>query len=131
MLTGFGRPWGLEREIALKLARAFGVGMGGGHTCGAVSGALMIMGLAAGEIKDNDRAARYDCYAKARSFMAAFRDLHGSTDCRDLLGLDPSTTDGMALARQRNLFVTVCPPLVKTACELLEEALAPEAPPRT
>jgi C_GCAxxG_C_C family probable redox protein len=123
VLTGFGRQWGLERETALKLARAFGVGMGAGHTCGAVTGALMVMGLAAGEVVENDRAARYACYEKARSFMAAFRDLHGSTDCRDLLGLDPATPAGMAEARERNLFTILCPEMVKTACELLEEVL--------
>lgn len=123
MLTGFGRQWGLDRDMALKLGRAFGLGMGAGHTCGAVAGALMVLGLAGGDIVDNDRDARFACYEKARAFMAAFRALHGSTDCRELLGLDPATKEGMAQAKERNLFTTLCPALVNTACELLEKSL--------
>jgi C_GCAxxG_C_C family probable redox protein len=42
----YGERYGLARDLALKLGDAFGGGMGGlGRMCGAVTGALMVIGL--------------------------------------------------------------------------------------
>ena len=46
IVATYGPPLGLERDSALKVAAAFGGGMGHlGRTCGAISGALMVIGL--------------------------------------------------------------------------------------
>ena len=45
----FARQMGLDDESALRVAAAFGGGMGrNGQNCGAVSGALLAIGLAKG-----------------------------------------------------------------------------------
>ncbi|MCK5553165.1 MAG: C_GCAxxG_C_C family protein, partial [Deltaproteobacteria bacterium] len=46
MFAGFGEQYGLDREMAIKLGRAFGSGMGQGGVCGALVGGYMILGLA-------------------------------------------------------------------------------------
>jgi hypothetical protein len=49
VLGAYAEQHGLPRELALGLADAFGGGLGGlGRTCGAVTGAIMVIGLARG-----------------------------------------------------------------------------------
>jgi C_GCAxxG_C_C family probable redox protein len=45
VLSTYGPQFGLDRESAVRIAKAFGSGMGMGETCGAVTGALMVIGL--------------------------------------------------------------------------------------
>jgi hypothetical protein len=46
---------------------------------------------------------------------------HGSLSCKKLLGIDLSTPEGAAQASDKNLFDSVCAPLVASAADLLEE----------
>ena len=45
ILSAWGARHGLDRDTALRLGGAFGSGMNMGETCGAVTGALMVIGL--------------------------------------------------------------------------------------
>ena len=58
-----------------------------------------------------------------RRFTEKFKGLHGSIQCRCLLGLDLGTEEGMRLAREKNLFQTLCAGYVRHAAEILEEIL--------
>jgi C_GCAxxG_C_C family probable redox protein len=116
----FAEESGLDRDTALRIASGFGGGMGGmGHTCGAVTGAYMAIGLKHGPVSA-DREAKAAVYARVRSFAEQFCARHGSVACRDLLGCDIGTPEGLARARESGVFREVCPRLVRTACELLE-----------
>jgi len=92
-----------------------------GGTCGAVTGALMVIGLKHAKMRRDDDGERERAYALAREFMEAFRGKNRSLLCRELLGVDVSTPSGMATVREKNLFATVCPLFVKDAAELLEK----------
>ena len=94
-----------------------------GETCGAVSGALMVIGLLHGKIRTEDDDSRERTYALAQEFMEAFRERNGSLLCRGLLGVDVSTPEGIASVRERDLFRTVCPKFVGDAGDILEELL--------
>lgn len=108
-------------EMAIKLARAFGAGMGRGMECGAVIGAFMILGFRVKELTD-ERETRYRTYDLVKEFVRLFESRHGTTICKDLLGgVNPGTKEGRKEAIDRNLFRTRCPEFVKTASEILEE----------
>jgi len=108
----------------LRAAGAFGAGMARtGETCGAVTGALMVIGLKHAKMRTDDDDARELCYALSQEFMDAFKDRHKSLLCRELLGVDVSTPEGMALVREKNLFTTICPRFVQEAAEILERLL--------
>jgi C_GCAxxG_C_C family probable redox protein len=116
---------GLDRETALKIAGAFGGGMGRmAQTCGAVTGAFMVIGLKYGAIDAEDEETKEKAYALVREFVDRFKSRHGSIACQDLLGCDISKPEGEKVAREQKLFETICPKLVKDAAELLEEMLA-------
>jgi C_GCAxxG_C_C family probable redox protein len=120
VLAAFAERHGLDRDLALKLACAYGGGIArGGGTCGAVSGALMAIGLAHGRTRIEDEAAREKTYAATRTFLERFRAEHGSDLCRELLGVDISTREGSEAAAKAGLFRTRCPLLVRSAARLV------------
>ena len=125
MLSTYAQELGLERAQALKIATAFGGGMGRlADTCGAVTGAFMALGLKYGMVNAADQAAKEKTYALVQEFAAQFRERYGALDCRDLLGCDLSAPDGLQIAREQQLFTTRCPQLIFTATEILDELLA-------
>ena len=94
-----------------------------GGTCGAVTGALMVIGLKHAKTRADDDDSRELAYAMAQDLMDAFRERNGSLLCREILGADVSTPEGIAEVRKRDLFRTVCPKFVRDAGEILEGLL--------
>jgi len=130
VLSSYGGELGLSAEQILKLAVPFGGGIGGqGKTCGAITGALMIIGLLEGSNDPGNREAKQHVYARVQEFCARFQARNGSCDCRDLLGVDLSQPGGYDLARERNRFKTVCPQYISSAVEILEEMLSLDSRP--
>jgi C_GCAxxG_C_C family probable redox protein len=120
----YGGRSGLDRETAFRIAGAFGAAMARtGETCGSVTGALMVIGLNHAKTPKDDDDSREITYALAQEFMDTFRERNGPLRCRDILGVDVSTPEGIAEARKRDLFRTVCPKFVKEAGEILEEII--------
>jgi len=114
---------GMDEETALRIASGFGGGMGRmAGTCGAVTGAMMVLGLRFGGTAP-DREAKERVYARIREFADRFKARNGSLVCRDLLGCDISTPEGYEVAQEKELFTTTCPRLVRAAAEILEEML--------
>jgi C_GCAxxG_C_C family probable redox protein len=121
VLAAFAPEFGLDVDAALRVSAAFGGGMGRtGGTCGAVTGALMVLGLRYGPTVA-DKVAKELTYAQARDFIARFEARQGATTCADLLGVNISTPEGQAAAREANLFKTTCPGLVASAAAILVE----------
>ena len=59
LLSTYGVQFGLNREVALRISEAFGGGMGRmGETCGAVTGAFMVIGLRYGKTRIEDERAK-------------------------------------------------------------------------
>jgi C_GCAxxG_C_C family probable redox protein len=124
VLSAFGEDLGLNRELALKIACAFGGGMGCmGRTCGAVTGAFMVIGLKHGRTVVENREAKDKTYELTRKFRKAFEARNGSIVCHELLDVDISTPEGMKIAEDKELFKKRCPGFVKDAAEIIDELL--------
>lgn len=124
LLSIYGVEFGLDHETALKVSGAFGGGMGRmGETCGAVTGAFMVIGLKYGNTRVDDRQAKEKTYSLVKEFVEKFKSRNGSIACRELLGCDISTPEGMEIAKEKNLFATLCPKLVSDAAEIIEQTL--------
>ncbi len=111
---------GVPSEQALKIASGFGGGMRIDGTCGAVTGAFMVLGLKFAKGKDRP-------YDKIIKFADAFCRRNKSTDCQALIGCDIRTEQGMEKATKERLFRSICSPLVRDAAEILEEMLADDS----
>ena len=124
VLSAYGPQLGLDRELALRVAGVFGGGMGRmGHTCGAVTGAFMVIGLKRGVTEADDEQTKEEAYRLVKEFDHMFRSRNDSIVCRELLGCDIATPEGRSVATQKNLFTTLCPRFVRDAAEILERIL--------
>ena len=128
ILMAFGPELGLPRSLAPKIAAPFGAGIGRlGQTCGAVSGALMVLGLLVGRTDLSSVEQKELSYTLAGEFMAEFSRRRGSTQCRQLLGIDLSLPQGLEQARKEGVFDTLCPELVREAGKILLEIFQKQA----
>lgn len=121
VFASYAPIFGVDERTALKISSAFGGGIARlGQVCGAVSGAFMIIGLKVG---GEDRESKEHTYLLAREFVIRFESINGSILCKDLLGCDISTSDGLQKARENDLFKTLCPKYVRDSCEILEKLI--------
>jgi C_GCAxxG_C_C family probable redox protein len=120
----YAESLGLKSEIALPIADAFGAGMGGmAETCGAVTGAFMVIGLKYGRDHAEDSEAKEKTRHLIKEFVRRFKNRHGSITCKTLLDVDISTDEGMEAANEKGLFETHCPKFVRDAAEILENLI--------
>ena len=94
-----------------------------GETCGAISGAVMVLGLKHGGVTAEDREAKEKTYERVRELVARFKARYGTVTCRELLGCDISTPEGLQRAKEQQLTTTRCPEFVRCAAEILEDLL--------
>ncbi len=125
----FAADLGMDPDAALKAACGFGGGMGrNGEVCGAVSGAVLAIGLRFGRGKGQDKEAAEASYRKVRELMDRFRREHGSFLCRRLIdGCDLATEEGLRFYNEKDLRGRVCRHFVHTSARVLEDLLGPGA----
>lgn len=115
----FAPELGIDEKTALKIASGFGSGMACAETCGAVTGAYMVIGMKHGHSTANpDDKVRTKMLI--RKFNEEFIKKHGSLICKKLLDVDISTEQGLNTARESGVFQTRCPDFIKTTCKILE-----------
>ena len=125
VFVAYAPLYGLDADIALRIGQPFGGGMGrSGEVCGAVSGALMALGLAEGNTDPENNEAKARVYTRASDFLKRFEARQETVLCRELLGVDIGTEDGLQFAREQDLFHQQCPAFVRAAAEILQEMLS-------
>lgn len=124
VFSTFSEELGLDPDIAKKIACGFSAGISKtGNICGAVSGAVMVIGLAYGKTVEGDDAAKEKTRALVRQFIHEFTEKNGSVNCTELLGYNLSNPDEYARARDEELFIMKCPMLVRDAADIVEKIL--------
>jgi C_GCAxxG_C_C family probable redox protein len=122
VVSTYGEQFGLDRDLALKISSAFGGGMGGmGEICGAVTGALMVIGLRHGRTHAKDKKAKKKTNGLVKEFSARFISLNGSIRCKDLLGVDMSTPEGAKLFKKKKLASSICPKFIHDSIRIINE----------
>jgi len=124
VFSAWASELGLDRETALRVATAFGGGMGQrGDTCGAVTGAFMAIGLKHGRLRPDDEETRDLAYGLVDRFVQEFELRHGSIVCRELLGYDLSSPEGQRLSEELWPEGAPCERAVRDAAEILQQIL--------
>ena len=123
VFTTYATEMGIEEEMALKIATQFGGGSRKGEVCGAVSGALMVLGLKYGHWHEEDMEEKGRAYQIAEDFMNRFIAEKGTVVCRELLGYDVSKQEDKEIIKELGLFKTVCPEMIKCATAIVEQMI--------
>lgn len=109
-------------ECIPAVAAGFGGGMKMGSVCGAVTGAIMGIGLLHG---GTDTKARKNVNQLVKTFMEQFKKEYYTIVCRDLLGVDVLTEEGIQHYKKANLR-RQCENYVTTSFQIAKTLLAPE-----
>ena len=117
----FAPEFGIEQEYAERIAAGFGGGMFNGETCGAVTGALMALGLKYGHDGESDPEVKNQMMEKTAEFRRRFSEKNGTCICRELLGY--KIPEEMESIMAENKFGTVCPGFIMDAIEIVEEMM--------
>jgi C_GCAxxG_C_C family probable redox protein len=112
----------MDEPTALRVACGFGGGCARlGLTCGAVTGAYMVIGLKYGKVKADDNDAKEKTYAFVQEFSERFVERNKSLNCKELMGCDLGTPEGRVKVKEQNLVATICEKVVRDAAEILEK----------
>jgi C_GCAxxG_C_C family probable redox protein len=121
-MAAYGDELGLDRETAVKLANAFGGGMGRmGEVCGAVTGAYMIISLTHGASSPQDELSKEITYELVIKFAELFKHRNESIICKDLIGFNLREKDLNPDASK--IIWERCPGYVKDAAEIVEKLI--------
>ncbi len=125
VLTVFATDMGITKDESLRIASAFGGGMGKQqHTCGAVTGAAMVLGLKFGKGENDEDSKKQFTYDKTVEFFNEFSKLNGSTNCRKLLNdLDMNNENDRQKIMEQDLFHNSCRKYVADAVEITERMI--------
>ncbi|MHA2226432.1 MAG: C-GCAxxG-C-C family protein [Candidatus Hodarchaeales archaeon] len=123
IFTAYGEQLGLgkvDHDTCLKIASAFGGGIARtGNVCGALTGALMALGLKYGDI---ERKGQEKANEVAGKFLNEFKSLNGSIICRELINHDLITDNDLKQAFEKGSFNN-CPKFVEDVSMMLEKLL--------
>jgi len=123
----YAEEYGIDRTAALKVACGFGAGMGRRQeVCGAVSGAILLIGSKYGKTMKDDKPANELTYKLVRELSEQFCTRHGSVSCRELLGCNLQTPEGQQFFREHNFQDLKCARYVHDAADMVESLLAKE-----
>ncbi|MCU7800342.1 MAG: C-GCAxxG-C-C family protein [gamma proteobacterium symbiont of Lucinoma myriamae] len=124
IIAQYAEHYQLDLATACKLATGFGGGMGRmGGTCGALTGAYLVLGLEYGSENSFQKDKKNQTYDKIQDFTKKFEQKNGACQCWELLGCDISTVEGFQQAKEQGLTKNKCPGFVKNAVDILEDII--------
>jgi C_GCAxxG_C_C family probable redox protein len=125
VVLSFADDLKFSKELAQKLAAGFGGGMGmKQETCGAFTGAIMVLGLLKGEVVNNNDQLKKATYGAVQDLTRDFVAAYGTTQCRDLTGCDLNTPEGSGRFKEEKIMENMCAGCVGKAVQIIESLTA-------
>ena len=122
LLAAFSDLTGLSEEESLSVSGCFGRGAGSGELCGAISGAIMVLGMLTPVDTSDPGGSKLRSVAQGREFLRRFSERFGAVRCEQLLPMELPLDDRVPTARALNI-QDHCSILAVTAAEIVEEML--------
>ena len=122
VVTAYADRLKFDPDLAAGLSCGFGGGMGRlQQTCGALTGAFMVLGIHNRRLYTDRAELKNVTYTQVRKINEKFRQRQGATDCRSLLGCDLQTDEGMQYHKDNHQSKTICEKCIAASIELLDE----------
>lgn len=114
VLLGLCDRLGIENSLIPRIATGFGGGIGHtGDICGAITGAIMALGIRFGRENPQDKDSRDRLYLLVEAFLKEAEKTLGYLDCCNLIGVRLNTKEGLKRYREENLRLK-CQQIVET-----------------
>lgn len=122
----WAEEFGYEKAEAARMAAAFGGGLSIGEVCGAVTGAMLVLGWKYGNGEAGELQKKEQLKRKSAEFREKFTARHKTLICRELTGYDFAKPGQHDAARDAGVLASLCPVLVQDALVILEEVTREE-----
>jgi C_GCAxxG_C_C family probable redox protein len=124
VFTAYSTELNFDNDLALSVSCGFGGGMGRlQETCGAVTGSFMVLGVHTCKRHIDNKTRKEETYKLVQEFSKKFKQINRTTDCIDLLKCDLQTEEGNRIAKEKNLFGTVCEKCISDSIGIIEELI--------
>lgn len=127
VFAAFCDRFGMDEETAKRVSAGLGGGVGRmREVCGAVSGAVMVLGSIASATEGDDKESKAKNYELVREFAERFKQRHGGTViCRDMLKLNvPMENSVMPESRTAEYYKNrPCLKAVEDAADILTQMI--------
>lgn len=111
---------GIDTEIALKSAAAFGGGIFEADICGSYVGGLIALGFKYGHSNSDDMETKGQMISKIFQYKSKFNELYKSHSCAGILGYNLTIPEESKIIEEKNLMFTVCPQLVLDVIDIVK-----------
>ena len=123
VVAAFADLTGLSLQESCNISGGFGAGAGTGELCGAVTGAIMTLGLMTPVDMDDPVGSKKRTVALSKELQKRFMERFGALRCQDLLK-NKNETDPVKTPAAHALGITAhCSIMIVTAVEIVEEML--------
>ncbi len=113
---------GADSDVLPAIATGFCGGMSRhAEMCGAVTGGIMGLGLVFGRNTVEDKIQ--SCYEAVTEFLKTFKELHGSLNCKDLIGYDLGVAEELEKFRIENPEYEKCTRFSMDAASMVQEII--------
>ena len=120
VLSSYKDKINIKEDELLKISCGLGAGMGMlQDTCGALSGAYLVIGLKYGKYKKDDNDAKGKTFRLVREFDSEFKKINKTTSCKELLECNLLTEEGIKYYIDNNLKEKICIKYIECLVKLL------------
>lgn len=124
VFSAYSAELGIDDKTAKVSSAAFGGGIARQQlTCGAVTGALMLIGSKFYDA-NNHAETKNLVYDKSNLFLEEFKRKHKTISCMELLGFDMKDEAAMKKAKEEDTFQKVCSEYIADAGKIVEKIIA-------
>jgi C_GCAxxG_C_C family probable redox protein len=128
VVTAFAGQLQYDTKLAQGISAGFGSGMGRmQYTCGAVTGAFMVLGILNFQKSVDISNIRETSYSMIQEFSKMFQQKHSSIDCASLLKCDLKTEQGREYFATNKLKENICEACILSSVQILEEMISQNA----
>lgn len=113
---------GMDEQTALNLGAGFGAGAGTGELCGALTGAIMVLGSMTPVDPADPVGSKKRTMALSKELQTRFREKFGALRCQELLKLKFTPDDTTPAAKELGI-TNHCTIMIVTALEIVEEMM--------
>ena len=120
ILTAYTEKIDIDQSLAINISCGFGGGMGRlQETCGAVTGAFMVLSIYNGKKYAENGVKKIMTYSMIQDFHSKFISRHGTSNCKDLLNCELTTEEGLIYHQTNNLSEKVCEKCIRSSVQII------------
>lgn len=124
VVNAYADEMNVDNEFALSVSCGFGGGMGRlQETCGAVTGAFMVLGIYNSKKFADNKDRKANTYAMIQKFSNKFKSVYKVMDCKTLMNCDLNTEEGLKYVAEHNLHEKVCEKCISSAIGIVDELI--------